>query len=266
MKGDVKELLRLMRNTQRMAVINGKPMPQVQSCIITCGPTEASTVSIVRDGITSVSAMTCDIEWKGETGDTALIVPDIAKLISALKTHSGVVTLNQSKDRLKILSAGKQTTLAANKEALAFPHTTLTVKEWRDKSQDMYDKVQYDGYTMKDGSIREYFYEATIPEALLKDAIQSANINGQKVAKYTITMSKSGQLRLTVGKDLHGEVQTTLAKDQDCESFSMVCEGGFENLNLGATLSLKFLDFREEGAGIHLVIEGPYGCVYQRGN
>jgi len=265
MKGAVKELLRLLQNTQRMAVINGKPMPQVQSCIITCGPTEAHTVSIVRDGITSVSAMTCDIESKGETGDTALIVPDIAKLISALKTHSGVVTLNQSKDRLKVRSSGKVTTLAANQEALAFPHTTLTVKEWRDKSQDMYDKVQYDGYTMKDGSIREYFYEVTIPEALLKDAIQSANINGQKVAKYVFTMS-NGNLGLTVGKDLLGEVHTTLAEDQDCESFNMICEGGFENLNLGATLSLKFLDFRDEGAGIHLVIEGPYGCVYQRGN
>jgi len=259
MKGEVKELLRLLQNTQRMAVINGKPMPQVQSCIISCGPTEASTVSIVRDGITSVSAMTCDVE----EGDGSLIVPDIAKLISALKTHSGVVTFNQSKDRLKIRSTGKQTTLAANKEALAFPHTTLTVSEWRDKSQDMFDKIQYDGYTMKDGSIREYFYEVTVPEAILKDAIQSANINGQKVARYVLTMS-NGNLGLTVGKDLYGEVHTTLAKDQDCESFDVMCEGGFENLNLGATLSLKFLDFREEGAGIHLVIEGPFGCVYQR--
>ena len=263
MKGEVKQLLRLLQNTQRMAVINGKPMPQVQSCIITCGPTEANTVSIVRDGITSVSAMICDIEWKGETGDTALIVPDIAKLISALKTHSGVVTLNQTKDRLKILSAGKQTTLAANKEALAFPHTTLTVSEWRDKSQDMYDKVQYDGYTMKDGTIREYFLRVTVPEALLKDAIQSANINGQKVARYGFTMS-NGNLGLTVGKDLYGEVHTTLATDQDSAPFDMMCEGGFENLNLGSTLELKFLDFREEGAGIHLVIEGPYGCLYQR--
>ena len=117
------DIVKLLKNTQRMAVINGKLMPQVQACIIKpLSESVAQTVSLVRDGITSVARMTADVVQIKEE----VIVPDIEKLLGALKAHSGLVKIAQTDEKLRIKSPRKQTTLVASKDALAFPHTTLT--------------------------------------------------------------------------------------------------------------------------------------------
>jgi len=254
----------LLKNTQRMAVINGKLMPQVQACIIKPrGENAVETVSLVRDGITSVARMTADVVQAKEE----VVVPDIEKLLGALKAHSGIVKIAQSDDKLRIKSPRKQTTLTASKDALAFPHTTLTIAEWDAKSRELMNKISTNGYRLQDGTLVEYHQEVMLTPTGLADAINAGNINGQKVARYSFTQDGSG-LKLRVGDELKGESVSQIAEESDLiykdRSFNMVCEGGLENIDLGE-VNLYVLDFREQGQGFHLVLEGQRGTVYQRG-
>jgi hypothetical protein len=258
------DIVKLLKNTQRMAVINGKLMPQVQGCIIKpVGESSVETVSLVRDGITSVARMTADVVQAKEE----VVVPDIEKLLGALKAHSGLIKIAQTDEKLRIKSPRKQTTLVASKDALAFPHTTLTIAEWDAKSRELMNKINTNGYRLQDGTLVEYHQEVMLTPTGLADAINAGNINGQKVARYSFTQDADG-LRLRVGDELKGESVSQIAEESDLvykdRSFEMVCEGGLENLDLGE-MNIYILDFREQGQGFHLVLDSQGGMVYQRG-
>tara|TARA_Y100001937_G_scaffold82080_1_gene111063 strand:+ start:1428 stop:2231 length:804 start_codon:yes stop_codon:yes gene_type:complete len=258
------DIVKLLKNTQRMAVINGKLMPQVQGCIIwPVNDTTVHTVSLVRDGITSVARMTGDVVQAKEE----VVVPDIEKLLGALKAHSGLVKIAQTDEKLRIKSVRKQTTLTASRDALAFPHTTLTIAEWDAKSRELMNKISTNGYRLQDGTLVQYYQEVMLTPTGLADAINAGNINGQKVARYSFTQDGFG-LHLRVGDAMKGESVSQIAEQSDLiyadRSFEMVCEGGLENLDLGE-VNLYVLDFQEQGQGFHLVLEGQRGMVYQRG-
>jgi hypothetical protein len=260
------DIVGLLKNTQRMAVINGKLMPQVQGCIIKpLSESVAETVSLVRDGITSVARMTADVVQIKEE----VVVPNIEKLLGALKAHSGLVKITQADERLRIKSPRKQTTLIASKDALAFPHTTLTIAEWDEKSRELMSKISTNGYRLQDGTLVPYHQEVMLTPTGLADAINAGNINGQKVARYTFMQDASvSGLKLFVGDELKGASVSKIAEESDLvyadRSFVMECEGGLENIDLGE-VNLYVLDFREQEQGFHLVLEGQRGTVYQRG-
>lgn len=267
MKMNKPNLVAFLKNIQRCAVINGKPMPQVQGCIIRGSDyddTVVEAVSLVRDGITSVSTMYADaVEMK----DEEIVIPDIEKLLGALKAHSGMVSLKQDSSKLRIVSANKQTTLTASVDALAFPHTQLTVLEWEKNSRSHMEKINADGYTMKDGSIRDYCNIIRLKAGVLAEAINSGNINGQKVARFTLGYNGEA-VEVVVGQELKGQSTTIIGGKENCDTdftFEATFEGGFENLSHRAEVTLSLLDFTAEGAGIHLVLTSPNATVYQRG-
>jgi len=260
MRGEVKELTRLLKNTQRMAVINGKPMPQVLGCVILCSGNVAKATSIVRDGITSISQMSCDIL---SDADEEIIIPDIAKLLAVLKTHSGIVKLEQTDDKLRVSTSKKTTTLAASKDALAFPHTTKSISEWSDESIEKMAKITNDGYVLRDGRTHPYSVVLQISPNDLVDAITSANINGQKVSRYILEGNAEG-FSMYVGDDMRGLV-ATLLDAIPCDDFATTVEGGLENLEYGENLSLRVLDFTDLGQGKDIVLISEGIRLYQRG-
>lgn len=267
MRANKKDIVDFLKNTQRNAVINGKPMPQVQGCILrrgALGSTEVETTTLVRDGITSVSTMFGIVD---EMSKEEIVVPDIEKLLGALKAHNGKVTLIQDDDKLRIKSSNKQTTLTASKDALAFPHTQLTVLEWEKNSSSLMEKITPTGYTMKDGSERGFANRIVIKAGVLADAINSGNINGQKVSRMTLSYDGE-EVRVVVGQQLKGESITTIGGAENCDTdftFETTFEGGLENLTHYGEVMLKILDFTEEGAGTHLVVSSATTTLYQRG-
>ena len=267
MRANKKELVAFLKNTQRSAVINGKPMPQVQGCIIrrgVLGSTEIEAVSLVRDGITSVSTMFGIVL---EMEQTPIVIPDIEKLLGALKAHNGTVSLYHEKDKLRLTSARKQTTLTASKDALAFPHTELTVVEWEKNSKALMDKITPTGYTMKDGSEREFANHIVVKAGILADAINSGNINGQKVSRFTLKYD-GDTVKVCVGQQLKGESVVTIGLAENCDTdftFEATFEGGLENITHYGEVRLKILDFTAEGAGLHLILSSATTTLYQRG-
>ena len=261
MKGMTKDIISLLENTQRLAVINGKPMPQVVSCVMTASETQIMTTSIVRDGLSGVATF---VGHGDEIGSGTVIIPSISKVLSALKTHRGPVSLTQDEDKLRIKSKGKSTTLAASPDALAFPHTHKTVTEWHGESLERMEAVSSDGYILRDGTKVPYFATFTVESSKLKDAILSGNINGQKVAKYTLKM-KDDSFSVAVGNDLYGFVETFVGDGYVSPDFEFEIEGGLENISYETLIELKLLDFREKSQGFCLVIESGSSVLFQRG-
>jgi len=129
------------------------------------------------------------------------------------------------------------------------------------------NKINTNGYLLQDGTLVPYHQEVMLTPTSLADAIGAGNINGQKVARYSFNQGASG-LTVSVGDVMRGNSISSIAEASDLvysdRSFNMVCEGGLENLDLGE-VNLYVLDFREQGQGFHVVLEGQGGTVYQRG-
>lgn len=261
-KGQLEELL---RKTQRICNINGKPMPQVIGCVIECeAPADvAITTSIVRDGKTSVASF---ITQCNDFVGGPFIIPDIAKVLGILKAHSGTITLTQKEDKLVFKSSSKQTTISADSRALAFPHTKKTIMEWSKESRQRMTCIDNKGgYVMASGEIREPSAHFKISGSDLRDAINAGNVNGQKVNRCTLEWD-GDRLFLEVGNEMLGKTKSCLlSTEPQFDPFRFEFEGGLENCITNEDCDIYILDFNPEGQGYSMVIYTDSSNIFQRG-
>ena len=256
--GEVDTLIDLLEKTQRKAIINGKLMPQVKSCVIHFSDDGiAETTMIVRDGKTSVATFRAECE-KHKAG--SVVIPDIETALGVLKMFPrkrpiGVIKVDSG---LRFKSTGKQTTITADERALAFPHTQKTVREWcidsKVKMGCMTDSV---GYKMRDGNVRLPMFSCAVYGSRVKDALKMSSMNGQKTARFTLRNDSEG-VHIEVGSSLQGRT----VSDVDCEVFKdvygeWVFEGGLENVLEDGEIRLQIIDFTPENQGYIMLIRSP---------
>lgn len=267
---DCKDLISLLERTQRKANIGGKLIEQVVSCVLH-GEEEGlklTTTMIVRDGKTSVSHFSCMTKDVLES-DVEIVIPNIEYVISALKKHTGIVSLTQAsfEDKLRIKSPSKSTSLSADVRALAFPHTQETVVGWCEKSKALHKKIggSTGQYTLNDGSLKQPMGKIEVVWRDFTDAIASGNINGQKISRFKLKVEE-GVAYVEVGDDLKGKMVSVIGSC-DTEDFEWSFEGGLENISLSQKVNIFIQDFREQGQGIALIIYDAFGMesIFQRG-
>jgi hypothetical protein len=267
-----KDLQNLLKKTQRMANIAGKDIPQVVSCVIQQAGDDngrAVTCSIVRDGITSVASF--GVPCEPSKGAKRIIVPSIELLLGVLKHHRETVRLVQEQNKLRVSSSNKQTTLAADKRAKAFPHSQETVESWFEKSverrgQFLFAPVEYktgDGATI--GATDSFTFDC----ADLRDALSVGFANGQKCPYFVLHTDEFG-LEVWVGDTMKGLTKTNIPTFGELNEDIVVEASGLENtlaLCDGATpVNAHIFDFRPLGAKgglLALDIRGE-GIVLQR--
>lgn len=268
------QLQKLMKRTLRVANISGKDISQVNSCIIALTEHRAITCNIVRDGVTSVSSFGVD-RLCTDPPEDEYYIPDIAKFLGVLKHHGELVTVEQTDTKLRIKSTGKQTTLAADPRAKAFPHSDKTLKQWRDMSYTR--RFQYDTknmtYTIGSGKVLSKDASATCKAGELSDALSSGLMNGQKCPAFQISANPdTKQLKVLVGSTFGGgETYTDLEESQGTEWDTIeITASGLENtfslVERNRDVKLVVFDLSKEGAsGALLAIEiVGIGIILQR--
>lgn len=272
MKIQKKDLVSLLKMAKREAVVGGKKIAQVVSTVLE-GMTSGSVdcTSIVRDGVSSIGRFSVPqaIENGEEPYLEQVFVADIDLMLGALSAHTGIVTLVQTGDSVRLSSKGKQTTLTSSPNAKAFPHTNKTVKEWYEDSCARFNKslqgIDEDQYRLQDGSTVEGVC-VTVPTADLLSAIQSGSINKQMVEKVVLCANPDNTLTVTVGAELKGRTQTTMDATSEKEIATTI-GGGFEHILAQCAdkeCDLVFFDFTSRGAGIAVVLRTNGAVVFQR--
>ena len=102
---------------------------------------------------------------------------------------------------------------------------------------------------------------------MLASAINSGNINGQKVSRFTLKYDGE-VVSVSVGQELKGASVVTIGGAENCDTdfaFEATFEGGLENITHYGEVMLKILDFTAEDAGLHLVLSSATTTLYQRG-
>jgi hypothetical protein len=261
---EAETLIDLLEKTQRKAIINGKLMPQVKSCVLYCEGGRASTTMIVRDGKTSVATFTtaCANDSKEH-----LVIPDIEIALGVLKMfpRKKAVKLTESNGKLTFRATGKQSTITADNRALAFPHTQKTVMEWSTESQERMSCMGHSGgYTMRNLEVRAPSFAFTTMGYRIVDALKMSSMNGQKTARFTLLHDGEG-VSIEVGNDLKGRSKSSIS----CERYAhaegeWVFEGGLENVLEDGELDLQVIDFTAEGQGHIMLIRTPYQKIMLR--
>lgn len=256
------DLKRLLSLTQRRQTVAGKNNPQVIACVLRGSAGNLSTTSLVRDGRTSVSHFSVGCEVDGEE---SIVVPDIDQMLGVLKAHSGEITLSSKDNKTLVKSGKKQTTLQAQEGGLAFPHSQETIGEWETKSVALSSKIDTETYTMADGNNLQAFYTVTIPAEELAEAFSSDNINGQKLNQYEFVGAKDTCLSVRTGGIYKGRTEYTFDCDAPKDEFSVVFEGGLENVmsQISDDVKVSFLDFRPYNQGIRAIFSWE-GCIFMQ--
>lgn len=258
------DLKRLLLMTQRKQTVAGKNNPQVTSCLLTATQSgevfNLNTVSLVRDGRTSVSSFNVPME-SCSPSTVQVPIPDIDRALGVLKAHNGVVKLTWTTNSIKIKSSNKQTTLTANANALAFAHSTETIIGWHTKSNELMNKVGTDCYYANNGDAIEPAYSLQLPASDLASAFACDNINGQKLNRYTFAIENGICPTVSVGDPMKGQTEIQLSEEPVPEGllgFTWSFEGGLDYVVslLSGNVWLKFLDFRKYDQGIRLLIVG----------
>lgn len=267
------QLQKLMKRTLRVANISGKDISQVNSCIIALTAHRAITCNIVRDGVTSVSSFGVD-RLCTDPPEDEYYIPDIAKFLGVLKHHGELITVEQTDTKLRIKSTGKQTTLAADPRAKAFPHSDKTLEQWRDMSYTR--RFQYDTgqltYKTYTGKVLSKDASATCKAGELSDALSSGLMNGQKCPSFQISANPdTKQLKVLVGSKMGGETYTDLEESQSLSWDTIeITASGLENtfslVERNRDVKLVVFDLSKEGAsGALLAIEiVGIGIILQR--
>ena len=222
MKVNRAALERALRTTKRNQFISGKEHPQVVSCILRAVGDRVTTTSIVKDGKTSVARFS----FAGDGFPINIPVPDIDRLLGALKYHGVEVKLDANDDKLVVRSGKKQTTMSANSDGRAFPNTQTTIAEWENNSINRADSLTQGGYKMHDGQVRKPFYTISI-------------------------------FKVIVGDHLKGRTEIVLSDDVTSDTeFTATFEGGLEYVlkHYNCPVNLHFYDFTPEGQGYRLCI------------
>ena len=241
-----------LRTTKRNQFISGKEHPQVVSCILRAVGDRVTTTSIVKDGKTSVARFS----FAGDGFPINIPVPDIDRLLGALKYHGVEVKLDANDDKLVVRSGKKQTTMSANSDGRAFPNTQTTIAEWESNSIERADSLSQNGYKMSDGEVRKPFYAISMDAEELFDALRCDEMNGQRMNRYTFDL-KDDILKVVVGDHLKGRTEIVLSDDALCDTdFTATFEGGLEYVlkHYNCPIDLHFYDFTPEGQGYRLCI------------
>tara|TARA_R110000824_G_scaffold245645_2_gene434709 strand:+ start:412 stop:1233 length:822 start_codon:yes stop_codon:yes gene_type:complete len=270
MKAKRNELLKLMALTKRDCFVADKKQAQVKSCIVDKIGNKISTTSLVRDGKTSVAHFQFknhDSSFKGEQ----FIIPDIDTFVGIVREHGETITIKQKDNKLRITSKTangkvKTTTLKANENALAFPHTQETVKGWNAKSKERAEQISRDGYTTLDGETINPFVEIRVATTDLLEALSSGSVNGQKLGRCELILNEWG-LVAKAGDELKGRTTTELC-EVDGKEFNVVIEGGLSfvlNKVENEYVVLSFFDFSQWGQGIRVLFSFGDSWVFQAG-
>ena len=265
MEFDNAALTRLLTLTKRQHTIAGKKQNQVEGTMLHANLGRCYTTNLVRDGVSSLSrfSMACD-------GEKTIPVPNIDTLLGVLPYHSATVKLNWDDNRLKVKSSSKQTTITASSNAPAFANSQDSLAIWSSKSDER--ALQIDPstgtYKMQSGETREPILSVTMTGNELYEALRCDAINGQKLNRYTFCVDNDG-LSVEVGDELKGKTSTNLSSSHRRTSgFNVTFEGGLDTVlkHYPGEVQLHFIDFREEGQGIRLLIQLADGdFVFQAG-
>ena len=240
----LKWLLSLM---QRKQTIDGKSISQVHSLLLKAEGGRLSACTLVKDGVTSL--MRFSIPCGGE-GEFALT--DIDTALGVLKYHGGPLTITPYEDKVRFKTSGKQTTLSANREARAFPHTPETIALWSEKSKKLATKIDADAleYHANDGEVYECaFVFPELNTTTLYEAFRCDSMNGQKFNKYTMSYD-DGTLSIRVGGELKGKTTTEMNIDGAYYKGGLppvTYNGGLEYIfqNLNSDVTIGIWDFTE---------------------
>jgi len=256
-------LKRLLELTQRKQSVSGKLQEQVIACVLRSDGSNITTTSLVRDGKTSLAQFKAAAE--GES--TFIPIPDIERLLGVLNAHGTNLKLSMENSKIRVKSGGKQTSLIADLNGLAFPHSSETIGEWEDKSVELSSSLSRDGYMMKSGDLREPFFTVTLEAVALFEALRCDSINNQKLNRYTFNLT-DGEFKVFVGDELKGATSILLHTDLEGDDWEWTFEGGLEHIfkPYSGDCHLDFIDFRAEGQGIRVFITLPDGSwVFQAG-
>jgi len=247
-------------------IINGRPLPQVDACVLRYENGVIHTTSIVKDGKTSVARF-CTPMDDSTVGD--LTISNIEMFLGALSAHKDTVSVERiDENKIRLKSKNKQTTLVSSSNAPAFSHSNKTVEEWEKESLERINNISYKGsYTLKDGEVFEPIASFTVNAVLLSDAIKCGNVNSQKISQYRFFTDEDFELNVSIGNALKGETTTLLETLEDNKiQFSTVVEGGLDFVlqNAKGNVILHFIDFRKMGAGISLIMVFDGNIVFQR--
>lgn len=271
-------LTTLLKMTQRPQTIAGKTNFQVNACMLTVAWPRIYTCSLVKDGLSSVSIFSTDISGSASPRDDETtidssngLIPiiDIENVLGAISHHSENMTLlHKGGNRLLIKSKNKQTTLTSNVDALAFPHSPATLKEWNAKSVHIAGKVLSEGvYELNDGSkISPFASYYGIDTNTLHEALRCVNMNNQKLNEYTFVGERhSGNdgVKVITGNQLKGQTEymiDVVAQDTDKIPFGFKATfgGGLDQIMKITRYSqadLHFVNLTDKGQGIKLIIE-----------
>ena len=256
-------LRRVLELTQRKQSVSGKLQEQVVACVLRFENNNLSTTSLVRDGKTSLARFTAPAS--GDDG--TLCIPDIDRLLGVLNAHGTDLKLELDGSKLRVKSGSKTTTLLADLNGLAFPHSSETIGEWEDKSLQLSESISSSGYKMRSGENREPFFSLTLEAVNLFEALRCDAINGQKLNRYHFTLTDK-TFTVAVGDELKGATDIVLAEDVEGDDWEWTFEGGLEHIlkPYSGDVELHFFDFRKEGQGIRVLMLLPDGSwVFQAG-
>lgn len=261
MKASSSGIKTLLEITSRKQFVNSKPQQQVIGCVIR--PNEngdkATTVSLVRDGKTSLGSFSIGASW--DSNEEGIVVPDIERLQGVLSAYNGEVELIQDGGMIRVKNGNRRTSLHAEAGGLAFPHSNETIGQWEEKSTMLAGQIEDEGYRLRDGSLREPFFKHTIACGELSNALRCDNINAQKLNQYRFE-SQGQNLYLHVGDSLKGQTTIDLGEiSGESGDWEAIYEGGLEHIvsQYGGEAHLHFIDFRPEGQGIRLILRFDNG-------
>jgi len=264
----------LLQATQRKQYISGKQQAQVMSCMLDCESGRLSTTSLVRDGKTSLSHFSVGCSGKKTT---SYPIPDIERVLGVLKYHGGDITLSfdEAGGKLLLKSGKKQTTLKATSKGLAYPNSRDTIGAWVEKSKDLASKITEQGYVAADGKIYGAKESVKMDAVTLYEALRCDNMNNQRLNQFTF-ISKEDSLVVRVGNELKGQTETVLTHiarstylepDDSHTEWSWAFEGGLDTVlsHMTEDVVIDFIDFRELGQGMRMILRFGDSWVYQAG-
>ena len=253
MKVSTTALVRLLKTTKRNQFVNGKEQPQVVSCILRSEGGTVQTTSIVRDGKTSVARFSIT----GDGFPATIPVPDIDRLLGALKFHGQNVTLDVTENKLVVKSGNKTTTMSANTDGRALPNIHTTIGEQEKNSQERAQSIEENKYVLQDGDKITPFFSYTMDAENLFDALRCDEMNGQRLNRYRF-IGEEDDFKVVVGDHLKGQTEILLDNEKITpkKSFEATFEGGLEYVlkHYNGKVRLSFFDFTNIGQGYRLVL------------
>lgn len=262
-------LQNMLNIIKRKQTVNGKTQSQVDSCILSCDGANVSILSLTRDmtGLTYVEGHTAT-DGVTSINPTELIpIPDIDRVLGILKMHNQSLTLDfdEANNKLRFKSSNKQTTLDATLDAKAFSHSTESLREFRDKSISLAERIDVNvpTYTTANGDTIEPAFGYGVDCTEMYEALRCDNINGQRLNRYKFEIAGS-TMKITVGDPHLGQTATTIStgKTTSNKKLEMEFDGGLDELfkHFHGNCNMHIFDFTKQGQGYRMLLRFDSGA------